>query len=193
MLSSYTGHSDNIFALDWSPDGRTIASGSRDNTVQIWRPETGELLFLFRDHQHCVLALDWSPDGHYLASSDTSGVILIWEAKSGKIVSRYQEHARFVRSVAWSPDGRFIASGGDFGDSTAQVWEALSARQVSLHSAQYRIFSVLWSPKDERIASASFDASVQIWQAFSDKILLTYRRHRGPVYTAVWSPDGTAV
>ncbi|HBE25856.1 MAG TPA: hypothetical protein DDW33_09240, partial [Ktedonobacter sp.] len=37
----YQGHSDNVFAVAWSPDGRFIASGSRDNTVQVWNATTG--------------------------------------------------------------------------------------------------------------------------------------------------------
>ncbi|HAT44220.1 MAG TPA: hypothetical protein DCS90_03875, partial [Ktedonobacter sp.] len=59
----YQGHSDNVFAVAWSPDGRFIASGSRDNTVQVWNATTGTCSCIYNGHTHCLLAVAWSPDG----------------------------------------------------------------------------------------------------------------------------------
>ncbi len=60
-----------------------------------------------------------------------------------------------------------IASGGDFGDSTVQIWAALSGNLLYTHKQQYRIFGVAWSPDRKRIASGSFDGSVQTWDAMT--------------------------
>jgi WD40 repeat protein len=116
--------------------------------------------------------------------------VYIWQANSGKIITSYRGHMRFVRSVSWSPDGRFIASGGEYGDNTVQIWEAFTGQHLYTHSTQYRIFAAPWSPQDAYIASASFDGSVQVWDARDGKICTTYLGHTGPVYTTAWSPDG---
>ena len=120
----YHGHSDNVFAVAWSPDGQYIASGSRDTTVRVWHAATGICEYIYRGHSYSLLSVAWSPDGRRVASGDTGGTVRVWEALSGEEIVVYHGHRRFVRSVAWSPDGRSVVSGGDFGDSTVQVWDA---------------------------------------------------------------------
>src|SRR6266566_4917285 len=145
MDATYVGHSDNIFALAWSPDGCWLASGSRDKTVRVWSVRTGVCEYIYRGHTGHVLAVAWSPDGQYVASGCTEGVVRVWHVFTGEPVVAYEGHKRFVRSVAWSPDGRYVASGGDFGDSTVQVWEVVSGRHIYTYTNQYRIFAVGWS------------------------------------------------
>jgi WD40 repeat protein len=108
-------------------------------------------------------------------------------------VLTYCGHVRFIRSLAWSPDGQYIVSGGEFGDSTVQVWQAMTGQRFFTHNTQYRIFSAPWSPNTDRIASGSFDGTVQIWDAFGNDDPLIYHAHDGPVYAVAWSPDGSKV
>jgi WD40 repeat protein len=190
---TYQGHSDNIFAVAWSPDGYYVASGGRDRTIQIWEPAQGQPLLTFRQHPGYVLSLSWSPEGAYIASGCTEGVIYVWEAMTGRILISYKGHTRFVRSLAWSPDGRLIASGGDYGDSTVQVWEVATSQLHYTHRQQYRIFSVCWLPASRRVASCSFDGSIQIWDALSGAHNLAFRGHTGPIYALACSPDGAAI
>ena len=206
--TNYCGHSDNVFAVSWAPDGVSVASGSRDTTVRIWNATTGEDHYIYRGHHSCVLSVAWSPDGHYIASGDTKGIVHVWNV--GADLSRpppiyrppanpfeeqvtlvtYRGHTRFVRSITWSPDGKYIASGGDYGDNTVQVWEACSGNHIYTHSSQYRIFAVVWSPDGRYIASGSFDGTVQLWPWTGSIVSYIYRGHTGPVYAVAWSPDG---
>src|SRR5437763_10646656 len=76
----YQGHSDHVFAVAWSHDATTIASGSRDKTVRVWNSTTGHNYCIYRGHATYLLSVAWSPDGKYIASGDADGFVHVWEA-----------------------------------------------------------------------------------------------------------------
>ena len=140
--------------------------------------------------QTCALPI-WSPDSTLLASGDTAGEVHIWHALDGVQLYVYRGHRRFVRGVAWSSDGALIASGGDFGDSTLQLWHPDTGELLYTRTGQYRIFAVAWSPDGERLAACSFAGGVHTWEASSGADVYCYQGHVGPVYALAWSPDGS--
>ena len=68
MSYTYRGHSSSVYAVAWSPDGKRIASGSDDKTVQVWDAANGGHVFTYRGHSNLVYAVAWSPDGKRIAS-----------------------------------------------------------------------------------------------------------------------------
>jgi WD40 repeat protein len=63
----------------WSPDGKRIASGSEDNTVQVWDASTGKNLFTYRGHTSAVNVVAWSPDGKRIASVGAAeNTVQVW-------------------------------------------------------------------------------------------------------------------
>jgi WD40 repeat protein len=67
-----------VSALAWSPDSTRIASGSRDQTVQVWEAQTGHHLHTYQAHTATVMDVAWSPDGSKIASADSAGLVHIW-------------------------------------------------------------------------------------------------------------------
>ena len=194
------GHTDTINAVAWSPDGRRIVSASNDKTVHVWDADNGHKIYSCTSHLDWVNAVAWSPDGKRIASAGIDKTVKIWDATIGRHIHTYRGHSDWVRAVAWSPDGSRIASASD--DKTVHVWDAehppgmLQARNPLALNAYRghsdRINSLAWSPDGKRIASASHDQTVQVWDTTRNHIF-TYQGHSSAVYTVAWSPDGKCI
>jgi len=116
----YTGHSERVSTVSWSPDGRRLASGSADKTVQVWDSITGQRSFLYANRSAGVNTVAWSPDNRSLAFGSNDKIVQIWDVPSRKPVTTYQGHTNHITAVAWAPAGSRIASASI--DRTLQVW-----------------------------------------------------------------------
>jgi len=67
-----------VSAVAWSPDGKRIASASRE--VQVWDATDGGNVFTYRGHSGAVLAVAWSRDGKRIASGSEDETVQVWEA-----------------------------------------------------------------------------------------------------------------
>jgi WD40 repeat protein len=82
-LLIYTGHSYYIWSVAWSPDGKRIASGSWDQTVQVWDAMSGKSVFIYHGHagaQNGVFTVAWSLNGKRIASGGGDKTVQVWDA-----------------------------------------------------------------------------------------------------------------
>ncbi len=192
LLYTYRGHSALVNAVAWSPDGRRIASGSFDKTVQVWNAADGSHAFTYRGHSGPANAVAWSSDSRRIASGSNDKTVQVWNAADGSHAFTYRGHSDVVLAVAWSPDGRRIASGGV--DKTVQVWDATDGSHVFTYRGHADVVdTVAWSSDGKRIASGSYDHTVQVWNATDGSHAITYQGHTGFVHTVAWSPDSTRI
>jgi eukaryotic-like serine/threonine-protein kinase len=82
LFVKYSGHSNSVYSLAWSFDGKRIASGSLDHTVQVWNASDGDQPFTYAGHSGEVFSLAWSPNGNRIASGSGSldNTVQIWQA-----------------------------------------------------------------------------------------------------------------
>ncbi|NMG20270.1 serine/threonine-protein kinase [Brasilonema bromeliae] len=151
-----------VISVAISPDGKTLASGSYDNTIERWNLETGEPIRTLTGHSSQVNSVAISPDGKTLASGSGDKTIKLWNLTTGEQIRTLTGHSDWVSSVAISPDGKTLASGS--WDNTIKLWNLTTGEQIRTLTGHFnRVYSVAFSPDGKTIASSSYN-TIKIWR-----------------------------
>jgi small GTP-binding protein len=189
LLRTLEGHKDVVLNLAFDPEGRTLASGSRDGTVKLWGVASGKLLRTLGGHKHYVWSVAFDSAGRTLASGSSDGTVKLWEVASGKLLRTLEWRGGYVCSVALDPEGRTLASGGT--DKTVKLWEVVSGKLLrTLEGAKDYVWSVAFDPAGRTLASGSGDNTVKLWEVASGKLLRTLEGHTSSVDAVAFSVDG---
>jgi WD40 repeat protein len=193
-LITFTGHSEFVTRVAFSPGGRYAASASVDRTVRIWDLVTGKEFRTLQGLRQIATCVAWSADGRRLAAGsgnhreDRPGEIKVWDAETGVELLELSGHRLAVADVAFSPDCRRLASASF--DGTVRLWDLVSREQTAMRGHRSAVKSVTFSPDGKRLASGAWDGSIILWDAASGQQLQTLTGHRGDVLSVAFSPDG---
>jgi WD40 repeat protein len=78
-VRTLTGHTSSVLSVAFSPDGRLLASGSRDKTIKLWEVATGSEVRSLKGHTSDVRSVAFRPDGRLLASGSDDETIKLWD------------------------------------------------------------------------------------------------------------------
>ena len=150
--------------IEWSPDGKYIATGDQDSTVHFWITDTGQDLQMW-GYQTKVLELTWSFNSRYLATGGGTQVV-VWDC-SGKGPANtkpimLEGHQDLIKHLTFQRQGMLLASGGN--DGLLAIWKVEKKKSVLLADAVFKapIVGLAWSPDDRCIAVADESGTLAV-------------------------------
>ena len=201
LVRPLKGHTDELWAVSFSPDGRRLASGGTDDPVLVWDLATGESRAL-EGERRMFLSVAFAPDGRTLATGGRNGVVMLWNAETLKPRARREGHTGPVYAVAFSPDGKTLASGAV--DRTVRLWDldgpaanSLSPRE-GFHKFQLgdggRLTAAALRPDGQLVAAAGTGADggaeVRLWDAAREREVVHPPAPQGSVTALAFSAEG---
>ena len=164
QLAYLEGHTDPIYAVAYSPDGRYLISGSFDKTVKIWDRATGVVARTLDDHQNLVLAVAVSPDGRQLATAGLDPTVLVYDMPQTEALAAREDFEGTVSSIALSSDGKRLVTGDR--SRVVRIWDTEAQSDLAtLAGATDDVISVGISPDAALVIGASSDGTIRGWNA----------------------------
>jgi WD40 repeat protein/serine/threonine protein kinase len=180
--------------VDMAPDGRTIVTGSWDQSAKIWDVDTGtSLRKLDGVHKGYVNSVQFSPDGSLILTASDDGTARLWNFESGKPLDTvFRGGEGRVRHARFSADGSRVLTSSH--DKTARVWDALTGdEQLILSGDDSAVLCGEFSRDGKKIITGSDGNMAYIWDATSGDQLLKLAGHTDSITAVAFSPDGTRV
>jgi WD40 repeat protein len=182
-----TGATAGVICLAFSPDGKTLASGSQDARVRLWDVAARKELASIQGHTAAVSALAFSPDGRTLASGGghPDDTVRLWDVATRKALAVSATQNQTISALAFAPDG--IAIVASIAAGPAKVLDARTAKDLA--SFEPEAAGVAFAPDGKTLATGGS-------QAVTLRNVGTWKAQRPPLaQTGLWrwaafTPDG---
>ncbi|KAH8241804.1 hypothetical protein KR026_000976 [Drosophila bipectinata] len=166
-IKTFKGHTNEVNAIKWCPQGQLLASCSDDMTLKIWSMNRDRCCHDLQAHSKEIYTIKWSPTGPgtnnpntnlILASASFDSTVRLWDVERGTCIHTLTKHTEPVYSVAFSPDGKHLASGSF--DKCVHIWSTQTGQLVHSYKGTGGIFEVCWNSKGTKVGASASDGSV---------------------------------
>jgi WD40 repeat protein len=188
-----------IFTVQFSPDGKSVVSASKDNTVKIWDVNTGKCKLTITGKSDFHTSASYSPDGKYIALASRDNFIHIVDSLTGNEVKHLDGQSFILESIVFSPNGRRLASVSR--DDILQVWDIEKGESIFTSKNAYAFFSPkynsnrlspnIFSPDGKYILIPG-DKSLNIWD-IDNNIPRVINDVGGKIKNVSFSPNGSYI
>jgi len=190
----FKGHTDQIWDMAISPDGKYLVTSSRDKTARLWDFATGETIRIFSEHTDIVSGIAFSSDGKYVVTGSYDHTARLWDVATGQTLQVFTGQIA-IEFIAISPDGRNIVTTSH---GEVRVWDVATGKTVYvfIEDAKHMFLGVDYSPDGKYILVASDDKDneVRLWDAvtWEQVRVFNYGTPIG-VQAVAFSPNGKTI
>jgi WD40 repeat protein/serine/threonine protein kinase len=185
----FTGHTSDVSAVAFAPDGRTALSASQDNTLILWDVASGERIRTLTRHTGGVLGVAFAPDGKTALSASRDNTLILWDITNGEAIHTFTGHTSLVNSVAFAPDGKTALSASY--DGTPILWDVASGDKIRTFTGYTSLVnSIAFAPDGKTALSASYDGTPILWDVASGDKIRTFTGYTSLVNSIAFAPDG---
>lgn len=198
-------HKRDVFAVIFSPRGKYIATSSYDGTTNLYTSSGVFLKAATEKDGVLPLHIAFNPDDTRLIIAKSDSTMDFWDLSGGtirkeKTIALHEMPSEFVESMVFSPDGKLLAT---CLGHMAMIWDIHAKKMLRLQAHTGEIYSVVFSPDANKLATGSTDGTAKIWDAHSGQLLADLKGHTNTVFqiafdhsdgsrVATASADGTA-
>ena len=199
-----------VTTLDWSSDGKYLATGSYDGQARVW-DASGNLVKTLNGHKGPIFSLKWNEEGKYLLSGSVDKTAIVWDvglgkdkdaemsdgggnkpsgsdagASRGSILQQYSLHNAPTLDVDWRTNDSFATCSTDTQIYVCKIGATLPVKTFSAHTDEVNAIS--WDSTGTYLASCSDDCTAKVWTLSEDKPLHSFSDHSREIYMIRWSP-----
>lgn len=192
----FSGHTEGINDVTFSPDGRLLATVSQDSQIKLWDVGSGQEISVLTTHAQPVNAVAFSPDGTILATAGEDGFIILWNTATQQLITVLNGQEGAVNDIAFHPAGDRLLAGYD--SSVLRYWDIFNRRSLlRLLGHASRVHTVAMSHDGSRFASGGADGRIIIWNGGTGASLYSIEPFIGsdgqPVHIngLAYNPDDT--
>jgi WD40 repeat protein len=173
LMQSFTNvHSDEVFGLDFSGDGKYLASSAADKFVKVVDLATGKVVKIFEGHTHHVLGVSWKRDGRTLASAGADNVVKVWDFVTGDRKKTIEGFGKEVTSISFiGITDQTLASSGD---DQVKTMNENGDKIRSFEGATNFLSAASITPDGLVVIAGGHDSVLRVWNGTNAAVLATF-------------------
>jgi len=186
--ATLSGHTNRIYRVCFSPNGRYLGTASGDRTAKIWEAGSGKLIHTLQGHKGHVFSVCFSPDSWRVVTAGGNEAN-IWEVESGKLIRTLTGHTKAVHSAEFSPGGALIVTAGEEG--LVKIWDVRNGREIrNIPISDGWVYSATFNPDGRTIAVGAQGGQVEIWNVTTGQKIRTLEGHDRAVRSVSFNRNG---
>jgi hypothetical protein len=194
-IATLEGHTAPVLSVAWMADGKTLASGSSDKTIRVWKAPDKKTSPTKKaaTGKTAEKSEGTAADPEKKPAADAGKKAATEKKPTDALIYEFKGHEGPVTHLAWAPTGKTLASGST--DKTARLWNGTTGKPIATIIVSWAVQALAWSPDGKTLGSSGVDDRLNFWNPTNGQLVNFVASPGSPpsVSAITWSPSGTTI